>query len=481
MNRGAADPVGATKLGAAAGALLASLASLPDDRRDGGLLLAVSGGPDSLGLLLAAAALRAAGRFDRPVAVATVDHALRPESAAEAEAVARIAAALGFPHRTLRWHRDSPLMGNLSAQARAARYRLLGAHARRIGAGLLATAHHLDDQIETHLLARTRGADGAALAAMRSWRDLQPGLVLVRPFLSLRKRDLIALVEAAGLEAADDPSNRDLRFARARLRAAPRGAEEEAAMLEAIAHAAALRSEEDAALAARFQALADANCLCVSPLGEVELARGEADAALLSRAVTAAGGAHYPPARAPLQRLALRIATEGEGAATLGGARLVWRGDRLTVSREYGREGPPDLLWPSGESSACFDGRFDIEAPPEGCRLIAARGRRGGGMLRHRTLPEALDDSGMVIARHPALPSRKGEVAVPLAVSCRVGWRLCADLAFAARSALTGRLQNAANHGEPVGKGMAYTYIPGQVEASCVEGRMVARAHFQDG
>lgn len=483
MREGGSAPSGAGPLDAAILALQAALAAWPSDRRAGGLLLAVSGGPDSLALLLAAAEGRASGRLPRAIEVATVDHGLRPESAAEAIEVARIARSLDLPHRTLSWDRTAPLRGNVSAEARAARYERLAAHALAIGAGAILTAHHRDDQIETHLLAHARGARGAALAGMRAWRDLEPGLVLLRPFLALPKRDLVAIVERAGVRAADDPTNRDLRFARARLRAAPHSLDEESAILAALDEAGRLRAGEDEDLAARLDALVARGDLAVSPLGEVEWPTQESCSRLLSRAVTAAGGALYPPATEALDRLAGRIGAEPQGGATLGGARLEWRAGHVRAGREYGREGPPDLLWPSNAPRACFDRRFDIErSSGDSWARIAAYGRSGRGGARHRTLPMALDESGVIRAVHPDLTLRaKGAAVTPLRLSCRVGWRVCADLVFPARTALTGRPQNAANHGEPVGKGVAYTYIRGQVEASCVDGRTVARAHFQDG
>src|ERR1700722_3067929 len=98
------------------------------------VVLAVSGGPDSIALMwLAARWRRALSRGPRLLAV-TVDHGLRDESAREARDVKRLATALGLPHRTVRWSGTKPKSG-VPAAARVARYRLLGAIARRNGAG----------------------------------------------------------------------------------------------------------------------------------------------------------------------------------------------------------------------------------------------------------------------------------------------------------------------------------------------------------
>src|SRR5690606_4468682 len=175
--------------------------------------LAVSGGPDSLALLLLAAAARPGG-----VEAATVDHGLRPEAAAEAEMVAELCSRLGVPHRTLAV-RLAP--GNLQDQARRARYDALGEWARERGAQALATAHHADDQAETVLMRLNRASGLAGLAGIRA-RGTWPstGLTLFRPLLGWRKAELKALVASTGLIPAQDPSNADPRFDRARLREA---------------------------------------------------------------------------------------------------------------------------------------------------------------------------------------------------------------------------------------------------------------------
>lgn len=177
------------------------------------MLLAVSGGPDSTALLHAAATSNA----PVPLHVATVDHGLRAESAAEADGVAALAQRLDLPHATLRWSADKPETG-LQAAARAARYALLAGHAVRIGADLVLTGHTADDQAETVLMRLVAGSGPAGLGGMRSRRPLGPGVTLGRPFLALGKAELVAYCEAHGLPVVHDPSNRDDRFGRVRLR-----------------------------------------------------------------------------------------------------------------------------------------------------------------------------------------------------------------------------------------------------------------------
>lgn len=191
----------------------ADLAALwPEEEREGPLGLAVSGGPDSLALLLLAHAALP-GR----IAVCSVDHGLRPEAAGEVALVERVAAARGIPFTPLAV-KLAP--GNLQAQARAARYAALAEWAAAQGLGAVATAHHADDQAETLLMRLNRGSGLAGLAGVRP-RALLEGseIPLLRPLLGWRKAELAQVVAEAGISPADDPSNTDPAFDRARLRA----------------------------------------------------------------------------------------------------------------------------------------------------------------------------------------------------------------------------------------------------------------------
>lgn len=181
---------------------------------DGGRLgLAVSGGPDSLAMLLLAEAA-IPGSFE----VATVDHGLRPASVEECALVARICAARGVPCSILR---VTVAPGNVQSEARKARYLALAAWAEHRALSAIATAHHADDQAETLLMRLNRGSGLSGLTGVREARFM-PGsaVAVIRPLLAFRRRELGELVEAAGLEPVADPSNADPRFDRARVRAA---------------------------------------------------------------------------------------------------------------------------------------------------------------------------------------------------------------------------------------------------------------------
>lgn len=168
--------------------------------------IAVSGGADSMALLLLAA-----GAFAGRVEAATVDHGLRGESATEAAWVAAYCAQRHIPHVILSL--GQPLSGSLQAAARNARYALLEQWRADRDIDWLMTAHHADDQLETMIMRLNRSSGVGGLAAIRA----RQGRVL-RPLLGVRHNALVELVAAADIQAIDDPSNRNPRFDRARLR-----------------------------------------------------------------------------------------------------------------------------------------------------------------------------------------------------------------------------------------------------------------------
>lgn len=183
---------------------------------DARLGVAVSGGPDSLALLLLAAAARPGN-----IEAATVDHALRPGSREEAETVARRCERLGVPHQILTVEWAAKPESAIQEQARGARYRLLADWAKERRLQAIATAHQLDDQAETLVMRLARGSGVRGLAGMRPLAVV-PGsdVPLIRPLLEWRRSELVAICEAARLTPAADPCNEDEQFERVRLRRA---------------------------------------------------------------------------------------------------------------------------------------------------------------------------------------------------------------------------------------------------------------------
>ena len=191
----------------------------------------MSGGPDSLALLLLAHAA-----FPGQIAAASVDHGLRPENADEARMVAALCAQIHVPHSILP---VTLAAGNVQAEARLARYAALGTWCDQAARDVLLTAHHADDQAETLLMRLNRGSGLAGLAGIRAHAIIPGhGGALHRPLLGWRKAELERIVADAGIEPARDPSNADDRFDRARLRKAL--AATDWLDVEAVARSAAL-------------------------------------------------------------------------------------------------------------------------------------------------------------------------------------------------------------------------------------------------
>ncbi len=183
------------------------------------VLLAVSGGADSLAMMLLVARwAKEQGPQGAQLSVATVNHDLRPEAAEEAASVSLMAEELGLSHMVLVWTGEKPSTG-LQEAAREARYRLLKAYAEAIGAESILLAHHADDQAETVLMRLSAGSGLSGLAGMAS-ETRWDGMILLRPFLAVSAHRLRATVEAAGWKPLEDPSNRSDRFTRVRVRKA---------------------------------------------------------------------------------------------------------------------------------------------------------------------------------------------------------------------------------------------------------------------
>jgi tRNA(Ile)-lysidine synthase len=312
------------------------------------LVLAVSGGPDSTALMVLAAHWRKSLK-KKPVLIAiTVDHGLRAESKREAAAVGRLARKLGIAHRTLRWSGAKPKTG-LQQAARNARYRLLGDAARKIKAAHILTAHTLDDQAETVLIRMSRGSGITGLGAMTRNSPL-PGdgaghIRLVRPLLEIPKARLIATLRAAKIEYALDPSNRDPRFTRARLRGLmPKLALEGLDAGRLVLLARRLR-RADAAIEAVVDVVEAELTLAAGVFDAMGYAKLPAEIALrlLGRAVTRLGDeGKVELAKLEALKAALDLAQKSGKTGfrrSLAGALVALAGPRITVHRAPPRRG----------------------------------------------------------------------------------------------------------------------------------------------
>ncbi len=323
---------------------------------------AVSGGGDSMALMLLASEW-ARREADAPeLVVLTVDHSLRPESRREAEWAAEQASALGLRHHILAWADAQP--GASQAAARDARYTLMADFARAHGIGAIVTAHTADDVAETFLmrLARGSGVDGlAAMADETAWE----GVPLLRPLLGLSRAQLRAELDARGATWLEDPSNAEERFERVRVRRA----------LDALAGLGISRARivESADRLRRARNALDAGAAdfiaahaAVNPAGYVRLAADalrelpeEVVIHALKRLLRTTGGQRRAPRLRKLEVLAAQLRAGLEAPKTLGGCVIAAEGEKLLICREPGRLRAAPLTLGSGET-AIWDRRFRI-------------------------------------------------------------------------------------------------------------------------
>jgi tRNA(Ile)-lysidine synthase len=293
----------------AAGEIAALFAPLDEAR---GAVLAVSGGPDSVALMLLAAAW--AGERRCKLSVATVDHGLRPGSRGEAEAVAVWAKSLGLPHHILTWEGEKPKT-RIQERAREARYDLLFRHARDIGADHVLTAHHADDQAETILFRLLRGSGITGLSGMPV-AARHGDVIHLRPLLSYPKETLIGFCKARGQVYFEDPSNEDLSFARTRLRRLLRLLAEEGLESETLLRLGRRAARAELALSAAAKILrgllnaARANGVFSAPIGPLRDAPEELVLRLIAGEIEALGGTGLRLERLESLACALRAALQ---------------------------------------------------------------------------------------------------------------------------------------------------------------------------
>ena len=376
--------------------------------------VAVSGGPDSMALAILAD--RWARQRGGEAWALTVDHRLRPESVAEAQTVAEWLAARAIPHEVLVWADKKPASG-IQQAARAARYRLLAGWCRERGCLHLLTAHHREDQAETHLIRRRAGSGIDGLAGMSAVREM-PGLRLVRPLLQVPKARLLALLAAEHQPFLSDPSNQNPVFERSRLRQCGDALADAAlgrlnAELRDLGRQRIAREHALDALLACAVRLHPAGFAVLDPSAidrvEVELADR-----LLGRVARCIGGAPYPLRRARIERLRAGLMDRPERARTLGGCRFVpWRGQVL-VLRELAGAAPPARIEPGARVT--WDRRFAVELPHRAGGAVTLGYLGQAGAVGHANRPATTERGDLPRLAHPVLPAiwdEAGLLAVP--------------------------------------------------------------------
>ncbi|AYF02063.1 tRNA lysidine(34) synthetase TilS [Paracoccus yeei] len=315
--------------------------------------IALSGGGDSVALMHLA---RDWARGRRLLA-ATVDHGLRPESAAEAREAHRAAQSLGISHATLLWRRDTEA-GNLMAAARDARLRLLAGWAQRNGLSAVLLGHTLDDQAETLLMRLGRGSGVDGLAGMAPVRPAF-GMLWLRPMLGVTRAELRDWLVARGIGWVDDPSNDNADYDRVRIRQALAALDLPAARLSQSAENLAMARDALQVFAAQVahgvQAAQGTLALPLTPFRRAPL---EIRRRLLVAGLRFVNGSDYPPRR---EALLHALAALNTGArTTLDGAIAEPLTDRLRLFREPAAAARAAPAMADEAGGARWDGRWAL-------------------------------------------------------------------------------------------------------------------------
>lgn len=398
-----------------------AMAALGPFERAPRLAVAVSGGSDSLALMLLASAW-ARGLGGEAVGI-TVDHRLRPDSAAEAAGVGRRLASRGISHHILPWT-EAEAGSGLQAAARAARYRLLTGWCREHHVLHLLLGHQQDDQAETLMLrlARGSGVDGlAAMSGSANTIDVQ----LLRPLLDIPREGLRDYLRGQGEDWVEDPSNQAERFDRVRWRkflAAERISADRLALTARQLGRARQALEADAALLAA-ESVTIHGCgyarLDVEPLCA---AADEVGLRLLAAVTRTIGGGDFPPRLDGLERMLGAVRTGLAGRRTLAGCVFAPQNDRqLLIYREAAKMAPPVPVEPGRE--ALWDNRFGLRAAGEEGMAWGALGIEAARDFREAAEKRAIPRA--VLPTLPVIMDKRGILAMPT-----LGW-------FAAGTGLT--------------------------------------------
>lgn len=374
-------------------------------KRPATLLIAVSGGSDSTGLLVALATLCATGRYTHiTLSACTVDHDLRAGSAEEASGVAAFCERYGIPHVIRRWEGPKPEAG-VQAAARAKRYELLVEAAIEAGADAILTAHTREDQAETVAMRAARSPEGIGLSGMADAVLLKGAVWLLRPFLRIERAAIRNFLIAQGEGWIDDPSNLNPRFERVRVRG--RGDAVSPAPMTGDRLLLAQRAADFLGGSVR----ADRPLFALAPAAvDTALSDPAAWRGLLLLAATVGGRVHALEARSAA-RLRTFLASGTLSRLTAGRVVFDRRRDGLYLYREY--RGIAPLTLAAGETGT-WDGRYRLanrtartivvsawgdgpmQGPAEGLSGPAVRARRAAPCLK-------FGDATMVMERGVAI------------------------------------------------------------------------------
>lgn len=382
--------------------------------------VAVSGGGDSMALLTL---LQTA--TDMPLSVVTVDHGLRPEAKAEAAQVASYCATHKLSHTLLTWS-DWDGQGNLQAQARAARYRLISDWAKDQTLADIALGHTADDNSETFVMGLTRGAGLDGLSGMRP-RFTRDGITFHRPLLTTARATLRDLLNARNIAWSEDPSNDDPSFARIRIRAAFQdlgaGAPEIAKVIENLSQTRAALEQLTHDWAATHLTFQHADIL--APTAALAALNPELRRRVTGHILRFIAGRDYPPRAEKLMPLVHADAPSG----TVHGCLITQDGGDTRFTREAAA-----LDTMATDTTRIWDNRWQLDGPHSDGLKLYKLGFEGLKMTPFCTKPPLPRAS---LAATPAIWNGPELVAAPIA-GLSNGW--CARLTRSREQFLSGLL-----------------------------------------
>lgn len=340
--------------------------------------VAVSGGSDSRALLELMSLW--AKQTDSTILVATVDHGLRTEAKAEAQSVGAICHSKELDHTTLHWENWNQ-KGNLQAEARRARYRLLARWAIDKKLAGVALGHTADDVAETFFMRLSRAAGVEGLARMQG-HFRRNGVVFLRPILGAQRAELRQFLSVREISWIDDPSNQDTQFDRVKMRQALVGFTDLGLSVAKISQTA--ENLEMAANALRFYAAQEAKRVAVVVDDHVELEYlkfqalpDEIQRRLLNAVISFVATPEFAPRSKSLIRVMEQLPKQK--TSTLAGCILSLKNNVLSVFREPTSVETEVLCPPSGPVE--WDGRWRISGQFETGTVVRALGE--GGLLQY--------------------------------------------------------------------------------------------------
>lgn len=385
------------------------------------VIAAVSGGSDSLAMLLLLQRRLEQGALGTRLVAVTIDHRLRTNSAIEAEAVAQLCAMRGIAHKTLVWTGSKPATG-VSLAARLARYGLLAEAAAAEDSDIVVTGHTEDDQAETVAMRQARG-DGRGLAGMAPATLFDGRIWIVRPLLAVGRTRLRSFLQAENVPWIDDPTNVDEKYERPRIRASlgePDGDLARSGLLALTKEAAARRIDAGKVAAQLIHTNVDQPMPGLFKLAPGFMS-GQEEAVVLAMQVllAVAGGTEHLPGKERVAELLAHM-RHGPGRATLSRTVVDARKDGIFLYRE--RRGLPPTM--SAADGAVWDGRYQLKVS---CRdVVVVRGPTGGAGTDD--VPDAVPASicRAALAAQPRLVDAAGMAVaaeVATAVPILAPWR----------------------------------------------------------